>query len=153
VSCRDLLTGVVAGVVATTVWALLVFPAYQWLRRRRNFQHLAGAYHVTRKSTSKVEPETVSITVHGNVLEVEYEGLVASDGTPSAASGKIAMNEQLPSSGRGHYWQDTPGRARGWGFYEVQLVGDGTILVHSTFSDTSERAVLVGYQWDLIEAD
>jgi hypothetical protein len=146
VSGRDLLTGVVAGVVAAIIWALLVL-AYRWWRRQQNFKHLAGTYRVTRKSTGEPQPETVSISVRGNVLGVEYEGLVASDGVASAASGEIVMNEQLPSSGRGHYWQDTPGKARGWGFYDAQLVDDGTILVHQTFSDTSERAVLVGYEW------
>ena len=98
---------------------------------------------MTRKSTGESQQETVSITVHGNVLRVEYDGL----DDESIASGEIAMNEQLPSSGRGHYRQDTPGRQRGWGFYDVQVIDDGTILVHSTFSDTSERAVLTGWEW------
>jgi hypothetical protein len=145
-SGRDLLTGVVAGVVAAIIWALLVL-VYRWRRRQQNFEHLQGTYRVTRKSTGESEPETVSIFVHGNVLRVEYDGL----DDEGIASGEIVMNEQLPSSGRGHYWHDTPGKARGWGFYDIQVAGDGTILVHSTFSDTSERAVLVGYEWTAIE--
>jgi hypothetical protein len=145
-SVGDLLTGVVAGVVAAIIWALLVL-AYRWWRRRQNFQHLQGIYGVTRKSTGESQPETVSICVHGNVLRVEYVGL----DDEGIASGEIVMNEQLPSSGRGHYRHDTPGRKRGWGFYDIQVVDDGTILVHSTFSDTSERAALVGYEWTRVE--
>jgi len=138
----NLLTGVVVGVVAAIIWALLVL-AHRWWRRRQNFKHLAGTYRVTRKSTSERQLETVALTVRGNLLQVEYEGLE----NEGIASGEIVMNEQLPSSGRGHYRHDTPGKARGWGFYDVQVIADGTILVHSTFSDASERAALVGWEW------
>jgi hypothetical protein len=149
VSLSDLLTGVVAGLVAALAWWLLTWLLRQW-RLRRDFAWLAGTYSSTRKLKEQPEPETVSITVDRNILGVEFVGLP--DGT--SIKGKIAMNEQLPLSGRGHYSHDFKDGKQGWGFWDVQVLKESqTILVHTTYAGQTSPplAILTGFVWSRIE--
>ena len=92
------------------------------------------------------EPETVSITVKGNLLSVEFENL--SDG--ELVTGQIAMNEQLPQSGEGLYWH-VKDRAQLWGFWDIQVKDKNTILVHTTYTNhKTHTAVVSGFVWSRI---
>jgi hypothetical protein len=140
VSWADLLTGFVAGVVAG-LFLTGASELLRWWRRRRNFEWLAGSYSVRERYTDQPEPDDVSITVEKNVLVVTFK---RQDG--SEINGEIAMNEQLPRSGRGHYSHT----AEGWGFWEAQVRKEQReLLVLATFAaETSPRSVDVrGYVW------
>lgn len=95
VSATDLLTGVVAGVVAAALWTLSAWGYRLW-SFKQDFDHLAGKYLVTEKMTGKPAFEAVSIRVDKNILQVDAEGLPDGD----SITGEIAMNEQLHRSGK-----------------------------------------------------
>jgi hypothetical protein len=143
----DLLTGVVVGVAAAVVWASLT-EALRWWRLRGDFGWLAGTYSSTKKQTEQPDPETVSITVKENILRVEFLGLP--DG--SSVHGKIAMNEQLPTSGKGHYLHHFTNGTRGWGFWDAQASEElRMIVVNTTYAGNTPLAVVQGYEWRRIE--
>ena len=144
-SGSDLLVGVVAGVVATIIWALGAW-IYRERRLRREFHPLTGTYRSTRKLTDQSEPETVSIRVSRNILLVEFEGIPDGD----SVTGEIAMNEQLPRSGRGQYFHVKDG-AQLWGFWDIQVKDANTILVHRTYANPKNHtAVVSGFVWSRI---
>lgn len=138
-----LVGGVLAGVVAAFIWTLIV-AGYRVRRLKREFAPLSGTYRVTRKFTDQPQPETLSITVKKNLLTVQSQG---ADGL---YSGLIAMSEEFPSSGRGHYQHAKDG-AQLWGFWDVQRKDDDTLLVHTTFTKPTQVAVVAGYEWERIE--
>jgi hypothetical protein len=140
VSWGDLPTGAFAGLVATVAWAFLTGIRRRW-RLWRDFQWLAGSYSVKERYRDQPEPDDVSITVEKNILAVTFTRI---DG--SEIHGEIAMNEQLPRSGRGHYSHTDDG----WGYWEVQTRNEEReLLVLTTFAaNTSPRSVDVrGYVW------
>jgi hypothetical protein len=146
VKLSDLVTGAVAGVVAAFAWWLLTALLRQW-RLRRDFAWLAGCYSSTRKLKEQPEPERVSIAVDGNLLLVRFEGLAEG----AAVEGEIAMNEQLPRSGRGHYAHRFSDGTQGWGFWDVQTLKESqTILVHTTFAANTvpPTAEVSGFVWE-----
>jgi hypothetical protein len=59
------------------------------------------------------------------------------------------MSDQLAKSGRGHYYRhDVPGA---FGFWDVQVVGPRTILVHETYAHPLDRvANVTGFVWSQI---
>ena len=118
-----------------------------WDQRRRRLKHsfgpLAGTYQSARKLTNEPERGTVSITVKGNILGVRFGNLAEGE----SVTGEIAMNEQLPRSGRGHYWH-LEGGLQMWGFWDVQAVDADTLLVHTTYANHLQPvAVVSGYVW------
>ncbi|MDX6480663.1 MAG: hypothetical protein QOG85_1173 [Gaiellaceae bacterium] len=136
-----LVVGVAAGIVAAGLWAF----GERKLRQRRYegaFGSLSGEFRVTPKLTDKPHRETAVINVRDNVLDVRLAGLPDGD----ASEGEILMNEQL--RGAGHYWH-RKGGADLWGFWDVQVRDDKTILVHTTFvKDTT--VVVEAFRWELI---
>jgi hypothetical protein len=146
VSAGDLLAGVVAGFVAAIIWTLVVW-IYRWWRRKQDFGRLSGRYRITRKLAEEPEPQTVCISVSRNLLSVEFENL--SHG--GSASGEIAMNEQLPRSGEGHYSQVMEDGKLLWGFWNVEVKDNDAILVHQTYANpTTFGTVVVGEAWSRI---
>jgi len=139
----DLTFALVTGIVATALWA-----AGAWVLRRRrlrtDFGPYAGTYIQRRKFPTPGVPETeiVKITVHQNVLRVEFE-----ERPKRSISGEIVMNEQLPTSGEGHY-DDVKDQKQLWGFWAAQIKDKNTILVHTTYASTIDTAVLQGYVWE-----
>jgi hypothetical protein len=139
VTGADLLTGVVAGVVAAAVWAFLAL-----LNRQRRFRRLKrwnGAYRIFEKSKNRAEPETLSIRTTGNLLEVRFANMP--DG--QSVEGQIVMDEQTLKGGKGQY-EHTTSKEQAWGFWEVQLKEPDMILVHTTFT-TRAGPVVRGYVW------
>ena len=123
----DLVTGVVAGVVAALIWTGIEW----WRRRQRNsvhFGHLGGVFRITKKLAEQPEPETASIKIVGNVLEVDYEGMPEGD----SVHGEIEMSEIFPRSGRGHYLHVWEGKPL-WGVWELQVKDDDTLLLRATY--------------------
>jgi hypothetical protein len=136
---------VVAGVVAAFAWWLLTELRRRW-QLKHHFGWLAGTYSVKERYTDQPELADVSITVEKNVLVVKFQ---RQDG--SEINGEIAMNEQLPRSGRGHYSHTV---VQGWGFWEVQTrKEEREVLVLATFAaNTSPRSTDVrGYVWSRID--
>jgi hypothetical protein len=131
------------GIGAAVIWAL--FAGYSAGGSVvRNFAPLAGPYSVRRKLSAAPEPETLTITVRGNVLEVVALNV------PGAQSvgGEIQMSDQLPRSGKGHYEHVELDGTQLWGFWDVQVKDAKTILVHTTFVDQpNHRAVVTGDLW------
>ncbi|MEP7224987.1 MAG: hypothetical protein ABI783_08520 [Actinomycetota bacterium] len=137
----DLLTGAVAGFVVAILWGVTAWVV-RWWRQRRDFGVLDGTYRRYGKLGDEPEPESVSITVDGNVLEVEWHGLPDGD----SVKGWIAMNEQFRTSGEGHYEHVKNGRQL-WGFWKVQKNAD-TLLVHTTYAHyENDVAVVQGHEW------
>lgn len=90
----------------------------------------------------------VVIAVQGTVLRIHFEDLDEDE----AIVGAIEMNEHLPSSGRGHYSHDE-GTKRMWGFWDIQLYDEDTILVHTTYSHYRDHfAVVSGFVWKRFSA-
>jgi hypothetical protein len=59
------------------------------------------------------------------------------------------MSDEFARSGRGHYVRDDDRDA--YGFLELQVVDDNTILVHETWAKPIDRiAVVEGYVWERI---
>ena len=146
-STCDLLTGVVAGVVVAILWGVSAW-IIRWWRRRRDFGVLAGTFRRYGKLGDQPKPETVSITVHKNVLEVQWDGLPDGD----SVKGWIAMNEQFRTSGEGHYEHVKNGKQL-WGFWKVQKKDADTILVHTTYAHhDTETAVVQGHEWRRVPA-
>ena len=144
-SWADLLTGVVAGLVATVVWTLLTWDQRR-RRLKRDFAPLEGTYSVTRKLAADQEPETVVIEVEKSTLVVRFTGLSAGE----TVTGEIAMNEQLPRSGKGHYWH-VRGEAQMWGFWALQVKDVNTLLVHTTYASHKQPVPVVsGFVWSRI---
>ena len=132
---------ILTGVVAAAVWAAIVYSTGSG-NAVLEFSPLADTYTVIRKLGDKPEPETTVIRVRGNVLEVEPHNV------PDAKSvrGEIVMSEQLRRSGRGQYDHVKTNGDQLFGFWDVQLKDDDTILVHTTFAK-DDAAVFTGYVW------
>jgi hypothetical protein len=144
VNWHDLWVGGVAGVVATVVWTFGAW-LYGWWRLRQAFNWLNGTYDVRRKESPQLEPESVQISVRGNLLHISMQNV------PDAKliKGWIAMNEQLPRSGRGHYTHLKSNGDELWGFWDVQLAKERkSLFVHANFVDATRGVEVVsGYIW------
>ena len=140
----DLAVGVVTGIVAALIWALIT-----WEMRRRRLEHdfgpLAGRYRMTRKFGSLPEHEIASIVVDGHLLVVDWEQCDPG----RVVHGEIEMNEQFPRSGRGHY-DDNAVAEQLWGFWDVQVKDPDTILVHTTYATDLHTSVVSGFVWSRI---
>ena len=141
--------GLAAGVAAIVAWEVGRYVRRWWSHRRR-FGALAGRYRITRKLTGQPEDGTVCISVSGNVLDVHCEDLPEGE----SIEGRIAMSERLARTGRGYYShvQHVDDEERQlWGFWDVQLMDDGRLLVHATYAQWREYyAVVSGYVWTRI---
>lgn len=139
VSWSDLAGGVLAGVIATAVWALGLW----WVeahRFERAFARLSGHHEVRRKQSSSLEPYTVVVTAKGSVLDVRYDGW--RDGS---CEGEIVMNRER--RGAGHYSSVKKGKQL-WGFWDVQVTDAGTVLVHEIYAKEETKTQIVsGYRW------
>jgi hypothetical protein len=137
------LGGVLVGLAAIAVWAFGVWgvEAYKF---KRAFGPLAGDYEVRRKQSSALEPYKVALTVSRNVLGVRYVGWP--DGS---CEGEIVMSRVR--RGAGHY-SSLKGGDELWGFWDVQMAGDGTVLVHETYAkEETKTQVVSGYRWTPLE--
>ena len=137
----DVSGGVLAGLIATGIWV-----AGEHLRRFRRlirtFGQYAGSYSVTEKERGDPRRERVAITVKGNVLAAQFENLPPGE----EASGRIIMDGQL--RGEGHYWHVKDG-AQLWGFWDVQVRDDRTLLVHTTYAMSgTARLAVEGFRWE-----
>lgn len=142
---RDLGLAVTAGVAAGIVLALLE-AGRRWVRRRCTFGHLTGEYSITRKLAEAPEADRACVTVKGKILTIEYVGMPPGD----TVSGKIAMSEELTGRGNGYY-DHLKGGQQLWGFWDVQLKGRSTILVHTTYADPADhRTVTSAFVWERI---
>lgn len=109
---EDLFTGLVAGVVAAAIWAMIE-AIRRWRRNRDSFGRLAGRYRIRPKLTKQSDlgtGNTAVLTVSGSILKVEFQGVAAGD----SISGEIAMSEHFPRSGEGHY-QHAKASQQFWG--------------------------------------
>ena len=127
------------------LWALLVWGRRRW-RLAQDFGWLNGTYRVTPKLADEPEPGTLSITANKNVLSIKSEP--PGDGS---YTGEVVMNEQLPRSGEGHYWQMKGGLLL-WGLWEVEVVKEEKkLLVHRTYANHKTHAAVVsGFVWEQI---
>jgi hypothetical protein len=134
----------VAGGVITEIGRATI----NWARRQRqyrlDFAHLGGRYQISRKLAVQAEPETASITAHGNILHVTFEGLPKGD----SVEGKITMKDH--ASGKGDYVHLKDGQQL-WGSWEIHVQEPETILVHRTYASHKTHAPVVsGYVWNRI---
>ena len=60
------------------------------------------------------------------------------------------MNRHLPNRGEGHY-DDVKDYEQLWGFWDVQIKDDDTLLVHTTYASTHDTLVSQGYVWRRIK--
>jgi hypothetical protein len=135
----DLLGGVLVGLAATGVWAFGVWGV-EACKFKRTFGPLAGDYEVRRKLSSAREPYKVAVTVSGNVLRVRYVGW-----PEGSCEGEIIMSRVR--RGAGHYSSLKNGDEL-WGFWDVQVAGDGTMLVHEIYAKEQTKTQIVsGYRW------
>jgi hypothetical protein len=95
---RELLIGVVAGIVATLAWTVLM-EFRRWIRSRRALRPLSGTYSVARKEATKLEDEQIVVTAKTAALHLEYRGLP----NGNSASGRVPMDERYLASGQGQY--------------------------------------------------
>ena|GEM_PF-5648686 len=132
----------IAGLAAIVIWELGKAASRRW-RNHRHFGSLNGRYRITRKLADPSHFWIASIKVKGTVLNVEYEGLPNSD----SIVGRIAMSEQFPHSGKGHYQHQKNG-LRLWGFWELQVGASDTLLVHTTYADPKTNLLVTqGFIW------
>lgn len=122
---------ILTGIVAAGVWALV---AALWRRRRisKDVAPLRGRYTSTRKLATDPEDEAIFIGVRENVLDVVFEQ------QPEGVSieGTITMDEQNLSRGSGSYSHVVDGRDY-WGFWDVHVKDDNTLLVHTSFVEAT----------------
>jgi hypothetical protein len=131
-----------AGLAAAVAWAVMV-EAFHRGRQRKNYKHLGGAYESTRKFPSAISmPEHLEIVAKANRLTVRRLDAPEGDWT----QGKIAMNERLHDSGQGHYANLKCGEQL-FGFWDVQVLDDDTLLVHTTYANADDGMVMQGYIW------
>jgi hypothetical protein len=143
-SWPDFWGAVVAGLGATAIW-VVCGRAREIFRLRRKFDRYAGRYSVTRKQETKREPFEVVVSVAGNVLDLTMEKLPSGD----SGGGRILMDEQL--RGEGHYWRIKKGEQL-WGFWDVQVRDDRTLLLHETYSKAQIKTlVLSGFRWERVD--
>jgi hypothetical protein len=144
--------GIGAGVIAAGIWASWQSVRIRW--RRRWLVGLEGIYQARWKLTDKILPGTISITVSGNVLELTSSddfgaGYVRGGGAPF--TGWIVMSDEPRGSGRGHYEQTLKDDEIVWGFFEIQVREDGSMLVHRTYAHPVKKAAIVsGFVWSRI---
>jgi hypothetical protein len=133
----------VVGLVVSAVWAvglLALWRARRWVR----YHGLHGSYQAMRKGTGQTE-WLLTIARSGNRLEVAGQ-----DGERARFRAEIIMSDELPGSGRGHYFREDNPDA--FGFLELQVVNSRRILVHETYADPkSFRSVVSGFVWTKIE--
>jgi hypothetical protein len=139
-------SGVVAGVIATGLWAAIVEH-----RRRKGWERrvgpMAGEYRITRKLSSEPEPETLVVTVDKNVLTVEARGAAW------PYRGEIVMGAQLPGRGAGHYRQRLEDGSLLWGAWEIQQLDADTVVEDRTYASHSKHeAVVSGFVWERVES-
>jgi hypothetical protein len=134
--------GLVSGLVAAIVFEL-ARSGYKRLRIRRALSGREGMYRIRPKLSKEPWPNPLSIRVRGKVLVVTSEA--------DSYHGEIVMNDELITSGRGHYSQSFEGDQL-WGFWDVQLGDARTILVHRHYADYKTREEVVsGLVWELID--
>ena len=132
----------VAGLV---VAILSYFAVFTYLRSRRWWWYhgLGGDFDAIPKAGTDLH-WAVSVKVKGNVL-----GVSGRNAEGVTFTGQIILSDELRGSGRGHYYRDENRHA--YGFHEVQVVDNNTILVHETFAHPRDRrAVVSGYVWERI---
>jgi hypothetical protein len=123
-------------------------------RRRRRLTKIAGRYRVTRKlQPDEIECEELTVTVRRGRGRSRRSGAFGGrDEGPFEAT--VVMSRELLNSGRGHYThvKCVDGRPqRLYGFIELQVVAeDDGVLVHHTYADPNDRAVVSGYVWNPI---
>lgn len=136
--------GVVIGVAASVAFAIGQ-RVIDLVRMRRAFGKYHGTWHQTRKFPLPDVPgvETLEISVERNVLSVRFSEAPESH---RSIHGEVMMNKQLRSSGEGHY-DHIEDDEQMWGFWDVQVKDDDTILVHTEYASTDDTPVRQGYIW------
>lgn len=139
-----LVTGVVAGVVAAAIWAVCDDRRRQQ-RNRKNFDPIAGRYSIAPKLATQSDlgsGKTAIVTVARNVLNITFQGLPGGD----LITGEIAMSEEFPRSGEGHY-RHLKGGQQLWGFWKLQVQDVSTLLVHHEYARHDARLITQGFLW------
>lgn len=140
---RSVFIGIVSGVVAAFIWALLE-KCKRWCRNRKNFGNLTGQYNVFRKFHDQPD-ESVRLRVSGNIVTVDYEKLPNDD----EIHGEIAMSESFPNCGEGYYFHKKDGVPL-WGFWKIQVKDVNNIFVHTTYAHKEHSLITQGYLWKRI---
>jgi hypothetical protein len=142
-----LITGTLAGIVASALWARR--EDRRWRERcKRLFGHLAGHYRMTTKVEKRVLQQTAVVEVVGNILHVQWEGMREGDWV----DGSIEMREDFPRRGTGLYTHMSSGMLLG-GDWEVQTVSPGRLFVRRTYtSHKTLSEITQDYIWDRITA-
>ena len=108
---------------------------------------LKGDFQSTRKLNPEIVCEQMTIDVDGNRLAVKSD-----DWSGGAYEATIVMSDELPGSGRRHYRHrhEVDGTPEWlWGFVELQVMTDDTLLIHHTYAHYKEfRAVVSGFMWE-----
>jgi hypothetical protein len=150
VGWSDLLGGVVAGVIASTIaWG--ISRLYRLRRNRIDFGRLAGEYRVREKQPSEEADGTVTLRGNGPVLDLAW-----TLGDRSEVRGTVSMNEQSRVSGAGSY-DHVRGENYGWGYFSLQVAegerGPIRLLVDGRFTDQKARQQIAGaWVWEMQKA-
>lgn len=143
VTTADVAAAFLVGLAASLAWASSTYLIDRW-RMSRTFAKYAGPYRSWRKfptAAGNWEEEDLEITVARNVLSVRF-----SDKPNRDIHGEIVMNRRLPTTGRGQY-DHVKDEEQLWGFWDVQVKDENTLLVHTTYASTIDTVVLQGYIW------
>jgi hypothetical protein len=139
--------GIIAGVVAAFLWAVIETIRRRW-RNKRYFSRLAGRYSIRPKLGLRSDfgdGHFARIRVSGTILQVTFDGLPDKD----SVSGEIAMSESFPRSGEGQY-QHTKSSEQLWGFWKLQVKNPHVLLVHHMYARRDSTLVTQGFLWERI---
>jgi hypothetical protein len=137
--------GIIAGVVAALIWALIEAGRHAWLNRK-HFARPAGRYSIHPKFDRQSDlgnARFAQIRVSGTILQVSFEGMPEGD----SVEGEIAMSESFPRSGERQYQHSKAGVPL-WGFRKVQVKSPGILLVHHMYARRDATLVSQGFLWE-----
>lgn len=141
--------GIIAGVVAALIWALIEAGRRAW-RNHKHFARLAGRYSIRPKLDLQSDlgnARFVRIRVSGTILQVRFEGMPEGD----SVEGEIAMSELFPRSGEGHYQHSKAGNPL-WGFWKLQVKCPRILLVHHMYVRRDASLITQGFLWERCDA-
>jgi hypothetical protein len=142
---QSLVTGIVAGVIATGCWALIDARRRRGLDQARHAP-LEGTYRVRKKGdhTDAGIVGKVELTLKDGILRTASVG----SEVPRPWVGAIRMSEVHPGAGSGYYAHEA---ADGWGMHTVQRRGRD-LLVHAEYVKQADRRLVAdAYVWEFVE--
>ena len=125
--------GVGASLVASIIWYILFFW-WRSFKTKIKLRGIQGKYDHHRLNNDPVYHNYSMINFESpNILHFQTYSNKGQNW-----SGKVIMNELVPTIGTGYFEYDYPDR-ESWGIINIQIKTNKDILVHSTHTETVEE--------------